>query len=95
MGPEGLKQAASLSASKAHYMASKRAEAGFEPVSEDFLNEFVTVSHKSSQKVVDALEEKGILGGLPLDEKRILWCCTEMNSKAQIDEVVEIVKEVG
>ena len=95
MGPEGLKQAASLSASKAHYMASKLAEAGFEPVSEDFLNEFVTVSHKSSQKVVDALEEKGILGGLPLDEKRILWCCTEMNSKAQIDEVVEIVKEVG
>ena len=94
MGPKGLKQAASLSASKAHYMASKLSEAGFETVNDDFLNEFVTVSEKGSRKVIDALEEKGILGGLPLDEKRILWCCTEMNSRSQIDEVVDIVKEV-
>ena len=29
-----------------------------------------------------------------LDENRILWCCTEMNSKADIDKAVAVVKEV-
>ena len=41
-----------------------------------------------------ALEENGILGGYPLGGNRILWCCTEMNTKAEIDAVVSILKEV-
>ena len=40
-----------------------------------------------------ALEKKGILGGLPIDEHRIIWCCTELNSKADMDEVVKTVEE--
>lgn len=42
-----------------------------------------------------ALEAKGILGGLPVGENEILWCTTEKNTKAQMDAVVEILKEVG
>ncbi|MFR5583817.1 MAG: hypothetical protein ACLTLQ_08380 [[Clostridium] scindens] len=41
-----------------------------------------------------ALKKKGILGGCPLDDRRILWCCTEMNSKEEIDETIRILKEV-
>ena len=94
MGNEGLKNAATQCYSKAHYMAQKFAEAGFEIENGEFFHEFVTKSDKSSDAILAALEEKGILGGLPLDDHRILWCCTEMNSKADIDEAVEIVKEV-
>ena len=43
---------------------------------------------------VDALEEKGILGGLPV-EGGILWCATEKVSKEQLDQAVAIVKEVA
>lgn len=45
-------------------------------------------------KALAALEEKGILGGFPLDEHRILWCCTEVNTKEEMDAVVQILKEV-
>ena len=41
-----------------------------------------------------ALEEEGILGGYPLDEHHILWCCTEVNTKEEMDQVIQILKEV-
>ena len=41
----------------------------------------------------DKLAERGILAGLPTDGG-ILWCCTEMNTKQQIDLFVEALKEV-
>jgi glycine dehydrogenase subunit 1 len=95
MGNEGIRNAAVQSTSKAHYMAAELAKAGLELENKaDFFNEFVTVSEKSSQAVLDALEAEGILGGLPLDDHRILWCCTEMNSREEIDAAVAIVKGV-
>jgi glycine dehydrogenase subunit 1 len=95
MGNEGIKEASLQSTSKAHYMAFELEKAGLKTENKaDFFNEFVTVSDKSSKAIMDALEEKGILGGLPLDENRILWCCTEMNTKEEIDAAVAIVKGV-
>ena len=95
MGREGLKSAAVLSASKAHYLAGKLAEAGLATVNKgEFFNEFVTESEKSAVAIVAALGNEGILGGLPLGEGRILWCCTELNTKEEIDRAAEIVKEV-
>jgi glycine dehydrogenase subunit 1 len=95
MGNEGIKEASLQSTSKAHYMASELEKAGLKTENKaDFFNEFVTVSDKSSKAINNALEEKGILGGLPLDENRILWCCTEMNTKDEIDAAVAIVKGV-
>ena len=60
----------------------------------DFFHEFVTVSDIPSEKLLKALEDNSILGGYPLDEKRILWCCTELNCKCSIDKLVSILKEV-
>ncbi|MBQ9016464.1 MAG: aminomethyl-transferring glycine dehydrogenase subunit GcvPA [Firmicutes bacterium] len=97
MGPEGLKNVASQCASKAHYMAAELAKAGLAVSEGEFFHEFVTCSDVPAGKILDALEAKGILGGLPLDGpegKRILWCCTEMNGKADIDEAAAVVKEV-
>lgn len=94
MGPEGLREAALQCTSKAHNLAEKMADAGFTIPEEEFFHEFVAVSDVPAEKICSALEERGILGGLPLDENRILWCCTEMNSREEIDEVIEILKEV-
>lgn len=95
MGREGLTKAAVQSASKAHYMAAELAAAGFTVENQgEYFHEFVTSSSRPAQVFLEALEAEGILGGYPLDDKRILWCCTEMNSKADIDEVVRVLKEV-
>ena len=40
------------------------------------------------------LGENGILGGLPV-EGGILWCVTEVVTKAQLDRAVELLKEVA
>lgn len=95
VGKEGLKEAATLCTSKAHYMAKELEKIGFKPeYKADFFHEFVTTSDVSSDKALKALEEQGILGGYPLDDKRILWCCTEVNGKCCIDKAVSILKEV-
>ena len=95
MGPEGMAEVATLCTSKAHYMAGKLAESGFDVKNGEFFHEFVTEAEIDSQRVVEVLEENGILGGLPLDEKRILWCCTEKNTREEIDEVAEILAQIS
>lgn len=96
MGNKGLKEVATQSISKAHYLANGLAEAGLTLENKgEFFHEFVTTSDVPAEKILAALEAEDILGGYPLDDKRILWCCTEMNTKAEMDDVVRIVKEVG
>ena len=96
MGKKGIVDAATLSMSKAHYMADQLAKAGLTIVNKgEFFNEFVTESKACSCDILKALDEKGILGGYPIGDNQILWCCTECNTKEQIDCAVEIVKEVA
>lgn len=95
MGNEGLEKTATQCMSKAHYLAEELAGAGFAVENKgDFFHEFVTASDKDTDKVLAALEAEGILGGQKLDDHRILWCCTEINTKEDMDQVVRIVKEV-
>ncbi len=94
MGPEGMAKAAKQSMAKAHYLAEKlRALPGVELVhSGPFFHEFVTtLPHRA--EVLSALEEAGILGGLPI-AGGVLWCATEKVPKSELDRAVEIVKEV-
>ena len=93
MGPDGLRDVALQSYEKAHYLQSELAKIGLTPTYEgEFFDEFVTVC-PHVEYVLGALEKKGYLGGLPLSGNKILWCATEMNTKAEIDELVAIVKE--
>lgn len=98
MGAEGLKETALQCMSKAHYMASRLEMIGYPTINRgEFFHEFVTASKAPAEKVLNALEENGILGGYPLTGERdgqILWCCTEMNAKEDIDRVIDILKEV-
>ncbi len=94
MGPDGMKEAARQSMAKAHYLA--KALCALPGVSMkysgEFFHEFVTVLPKTEQ-VLKALEDNGILGGLPV-EGGVLWCVTEKVAKADLDKAVSIVKEV-
>lgn len=95
VGPQGIKQVALNSASNAHYLAGELAKIeGFKlRYDGEFFNEFITECPICPCKLVDALAEKNILAGLPVDGG-IMWCCTEMNSKADMDKLVEAIKEV-
>lgn len=110
MGPKGIEKAAMNSYSKAHYAAEKISEIpGFDLVYKgEFFNEFATYVPEGVEPddIMKALEEKDILGGLPVrveagepgddnfGKDAILWCCTEKNTKEDIDCLVEILKEV-
>ncbi|NMP37669.1 MAG: aminomethyl-transferring glycine dehydrogenase subunit GcvPA [Clostridiales bacterium] len=96
VGREGLIEVASQSYSKAHYAAKLfSAIPGFGlRFSGEFFNEFITDCPCDAKKIMSALAERSILGGKILDCGRILWCVTEVNTKAQIDEVASILKEV-
>ena len=95
MGEEGIRKAASMCCSKSHYLQAELEKAGLKPkYSVPFFHEFVTVSEVKAEIILDALEKKGILGGLPLGEYEILWCATEKNTKAEIELTAGIVKEV-
>ena len=91
MGADGMAEAASQSTSKAHYLKDKLAEAGCKPqFKAEFFNEFVTDCPCGSGALLDALADKGILGGLPITDNAILWCTTEMNTKAEMDQVAAV-----
>ena len=69
VGPQGLKQAATLCLSKAHYLAQEltKIEGVNLVYGGEFFHEFVTTLPKQ-EKVLAALAKEGILGGLPVKE---------------------------
>ena len=93
MGETGLKQAATLSMSRAHYFAAELEKIGCKRKYQgEFFHEFVTEC-PCADTALAALDAAGILGGLPV-EGGILWCVTELVSKAELDRAVAILKEV-
>lgn len=95
MGAKGLVEVAEQSVAKAHYLAEELSKAGLTlKYQQSYFHEFVTVSAKNTQDIMDKLAQNNILGGLPLNEREILWCATEMNTKEEIDKLVELVKAV-
>lgn len=95
MGKEGVKNVVMTCASNAHYLAAELEKVGAKRFyGGEFFHEFVTITPHKAAAIVRALDKQNILGGLVLDEHRILWCCTEMNKKADMDKVVKVVEEV-
>ncbi len=96
VGADGLRTVATHCVSKAHLLAEKLGEIdGFARVYPgEFFHEFVTACPGDPEALMAALEQKNILGGLPLPDGNILWCCTEQNTAAQIEALVSAVKEV-
>lgn len=93
LGPAGLKEVSSACLSKAHYFLKQLESLGFKrKYPTEFFHEFVTEGFPSDQ-VESCLLKHNILSGLALSENEMLWCVTESSSKAQLDEVIRILKE--
>ena len=93
MGPVGLAEVGNQCYAKAHYLASELCKIdGVEMVFPGpFFHEFLTTL-PDADRVLSALEQKGILGGLPVKDG-VLWCVTEYCTKADLDEAVAVIKE--
>lgn len=95
MGPAGLTDVARQCYSKAHYAAAQLEKQGFALRWQgEFFHEFVTECPVQPGLLLEKLAEQGILGGLEYDGG-ILWCCTEMNTKEEIDRLAAICGEVA
>src|ERR687893_560088 len=96
MGPEGLREVAELSISKAHYLADKLQEAGFglRYPEVPFLWEFA-VEMPDVERANEALLENDIVGGLDLDDGAMLVAVTEKRTKEELDAFVEVVRNAG
>lgn len=99
MGREGLRELAFQNIQKANYALEKLIE--FKGVKRklggQIFNEFVCEFSKEWSKVDDILREKGIIGGLSLEEfypelrNCSLFCVTEMHKKEEIDRLAQVM----
>lgn len=94
MGAKGMSDVAGQCAAKAHYFADALEKLGFSRVhGNEFFHEFLTGSPVDADKVLAALNNADILGGLKVDGG-ILWCVTEVVSKGEIDRAIAVITEV-
>lgn len=84
MGEKGFYQAGYLSTLNAHKLAKKLQEKSIKVLNKNFFNEFV-IEVENSDKFLSNLENKGILGGIKLDEHKILVAVTEMITDKDIE----------
>ena len=94
MGKEGLKEAASLSYSAAHYLCEELIKTGkFKLAYEQpFFNEFCVRYNGDVDALQKHLADNGILGGVKVADDIIMFAVTEKRTKEEIDQLVELVK---
>jgi glycine dehydrogenase subunit 1 len=103
MGKYGMRKVAELCYHKAHYAAQQLdAVPGYKvDLSKPFFHEFVVKCPRPVAEINDLLIEKGITGGYDLSadyahlKDHMLVCVTEMNTKEEIDALVEGLKEAA
>jgi glycine dehydrogenase subunit 1 len=101
LGPSGLHRAAESCYQYAHYAAAQIARLpGYEVLTpEPFYHEFVVRGPLPPDELSRRLLAADILGGLPLGRfypdlaDCALYCCTEMNTRAEIDQLVRMLSE--
>src|SRR5712671_3842207 len=99
-GREGLKELAQQNLAKATYASNEFAKKGKVLFGgSPRFNEFVVQTKDDPHAINQRLLEKKMIGGFPLSwhypelGNASLWCCTELNSKEQIDAAVQAVDQ--
>ena len=97
-GREGLKEIAQQNLAKAAYAAGEFAKKGkLLFTGPPRFNEFVIQTKEDPHDINNRLLEKKIVGGFTLSKfypelgNASLWCCTELNTREQIDTAVKAV----
>ena len=99
-GKRGLKHVAELSYHKAHYLASLVDKIpGYSlPFDGVFFREFVVQCPKPASEINKRLLDENIIGGLDINDQipnGMLLCCTDMNTKQQIESMVAALAQIG
>ena len=99
LGKQGLRRVAELCYHKAHYAASLMEKIpGYSlPLTGAYFREFVVECPRPVAEINNALLERKIIGGLDVSEyvpNGMLVCCTEMNTKEEIDRFAAALAEV-
>ena len=95
MGPKGLKEVNDRSYAAAHYLHDELLKTGkFEEVyDQPFLKEFVLKPLVDVPALQQKLLDGGFFAALQDEDGNVSFCATEKRTKAQIDELVALVKE--
>lgn len=83
LGEKGFKQVGIASSTNAHKLSENLAKKGIKTLNKDFYNEFV-IEVENADKFLSDLKAKNIIGGLKLEEKKVLIATTEMNTEDEI-----------
>ena len=90
LGEKGFRETGIISANLAHKLSKFLSEKGIKTLNRNFYNEFV-IEVPDSDKFLSKLKANNILGGIKLDENRILVCTTEMNTEEELLHYVEAI----
>ena len=90
LGENGFKQTGIISANLAHLLSEKLKEKGIKTLNNNFFNEFV-IEVDNSDSFLSKLKDKRILGGIKLNNNKILVCATEMNTKEEIEDYISAI----
>ena len=96
MGPAGMKEVGEQNIAKAHLLAKKLSEIEglkLRYPETPFFNEFV-IDTPYAKEINEALANYSITGGLDLKDGGMLWCATELNSKEDIDFLIDMLKNI-
>ncbi len=88
VGERGFKQAGTLSCNLAHELSEKLSKIGIKTLNNNFFSEFV-VETKNSDEFLAKLKSKNIIGGVKLDNNKVLISVTEMNSEEEIEDYIQ------
>jgi glycine dehydrogenase subunit 1 len=100
MGKQGIKEISYLCLQKSHYLARGLSKlTGVELASNSsFFKEFTIKLPLAGKKVLSALQENGITGGIALDKlgfkNHLLIAVTEKRTRAEMDTYIKIMKKV-
>ena len=93
MGKEGLKEAAYISYSGAHYLCEKLKSTGSFTMTYDkpFFNEFCMDYEGDVDTLLSRWESNGLLGGLKVGEHTIMFAVTEKRTKEEMEKLLSHV----
>ncbi len=99
MGAEGLREINRLGCNAAHYLAERLENTGKMQLShreKPFLNEFTMRVNAplTTSLVLNVLKDKGILGGVAIDQDELIIACTEQTIPEDIELYVNTVKNL-
>lgn len=101
MGKEGIKEVATQSMTKAHYLAQEITKiAGFELTypKQTFFKEFVLTTSIPAKDIIDKALKHNIYAGVDMKlfgyENQLMIAVTEKKTKADLDRFISVLKEV-